>query len=65
LRIVFHYIDRGLAILQKRIPIYRVKELAVRADLMRMRFDIPNDDAAGLEALTGAIDAQMDGLLRE
>jgi len=65
LRVVFHYIDRGLAIIAKKIPIYRVKELPVRADLMRMRFEIPNDDAAGLDALTAAIDAQMDALTLE
>jgi len=65
LRTVFRYIDRGLEIIEKKIPIYRVKELAVRADVMRMRFEIPNDDAARVEALNAAIDAQMDALTRE
>ena len=65
LRTVFHYVDRGLAIVEGKIPVYRVKELAVRADLMRMRFEIPNDGAARFEALDAAIDAQMDALTQE
>ena len=65
LRTVFHYIERGLAIIERKIPVYRVKELAVRADLMRMRFEIPNDDTTRFAALNTAIDAQMDGLTKE
>ena len=65
LRTVFHYVDRGLAIIDKKIPVYRVKELAVRADLMRMRFEIPNDAVNRLDAIDGAIDAQMNTLMQE
>ncbi|HVO28094.1 MAG TPA: V-type ATP synthase subunit A [Candidatus Margulisiibacteriota bacterium] len=65
LRTVFHYIDRGLEIIERKIPVYRVKELPGRADVMRMRFEIPNDDAARFAALNAAIDAQMDELTRE
>jgi V/A-type H+-transporting ATPase subunit A len=65
LRTVFHYVDRGLGIIEKKIPIYRVKALAVRADVMRMRFEISNDDATRFATLNTAIDAQMDALTRE
>ncbi len=65
LRAVFHFIDRGMGIIERKIPVYRVKELPVRTDLMRMRFEIPNDGAARFEALMGAIDTQVDALAQE
>ena len=65
LRAVFHFIDRGMGIVERKIPVYRVKELPVRTDLMRMRFEIPNDGAARFEALMGAIDTQVDALAQE
>jgi len=65
LRAVFHYIDRAMALIEKKIPVYRMKELAVRADLVRMRFEIPNDAPERFDALTDTIDVQMDALARE
>jgi V/A-type H+-transporting ATPase subunit A len=65
LRAVFHYLDRGLAIVERKLPIYRVRELPVRADLMRMRFEIPNDAGERFAALMDAIDTQADALARE
>ena len=65
LRAVFHYIDRGMAIVEQRIPIYRIKELPARSDLMRMRFEIPDDALPQFEVLMDTISAQMDALARE
>ncbi len=65
LRAVFRYVDRGMHIIEKKIPIYRVKELPVRADLMRMRFEIPDDATQRFDDLMTVIDTQMDALARE
>jgi V/A-type H+-transporting ATPase subunit A len=65
LRAVFHYLDRGLAVVARRLPVYRVKDLPVRSELLRMRFELPNDAAAQFDALTDRIDTQMDDLLQE
>jgi V/A-type H+-transporting ATPase subunit A len=65
LRAVLHYAERGMAIAGKKIPIYRVKELPVRADLLRMRFEIPDDALTRFDDLMGALDTQMDALARE
>ena len=65
LRVLFHYIDRGMAIVEQKIPIYRVKELPARTDLMRMRFEIPDSALERFDALTQAITDQMDALGRE
>ncbi len=65
LRAVFHYIDQGARIVEKKIPIYRVKELPVRTDLMRMRFEIPDHALERFDALTDTITAQMDALALE
>jgi len=65
LRAVFHYLDRGLAVVARRLPVYRVKDLPVRSELLRMRFELPNDAAAQFDALMDRIDTQMDDLLQE
>ena len=62
LRAVFRYVDRGFAVIEHKIPIYRIQQLPVRADLMRMRFEIGNDALERFDALTGQIDAQMSAL---
>jgi len=64
LRTVLHYTERGMAIIEQKIPIYRVKALAVRTDILRMRFEIADDAMAQFDALLAAIDAQMDALAR-
>jgi len=65
LQAVFHYIDRGLGIVERKIPVYRVKALAVRTTLLRMRFEIANEATPQFDAVIAAIDAQMDALGRE
>jgi len=65
LRAVFHYFDRGLDILERKIPVYRVKELPVRTMLMRMRFEIGNDEPQKFDELMKTIDEQMDALAQE
>jgi V/A-type H+-transporting ATPase subunit A len=65
LRAVFHYIDHGLTTIARQIPIYRIKALPVRADLMRMRFEIADDTPERFEELMNAIDTQMRALARE
>jgi V/A-type H+/Na+-transporting ATPase subunit A len=65
LRVLFHYIDRGMAIVERKIPIYRIKELPARADLMRMRFEIADTELERFDALAAAVSAQMDALAQE
>ena len=65
LRAVFRYIDRGLDLIERKIPIYRMKELPVRAQLVRMRFEIPDDALERFDALLAAIDGEMDALAAE
>jgi vacuolar-type H+-ATPase catalytic subunit A/Vma1 len=65
LRIVLQYVDRGMAIVAARIPVYRVKQLPVRSEILRMRFAIPEGDSSGLEGLAERIDREMDDLARE
>ncbi len=65
LRAIFRYINRGLALVQKRTPVYRVRELPVRADLLRMRFEIPDSAVEQFQRLLTTIDAQMDALETE
>jgi V/A-type H+-transporting ATPase subunit A len=62
LRAVFHFVDRGFAVIEQKIPIYRIKQLPVRADLMRMRFEIPNDAPGRFDALVEQIEAQTRAL---
>jgi V/A-type H+-transporting ATPase subunit A len=65
LRAIFHYLDRGMALVRSRVPVYRIKELPVRTELMRMRFAIPDDAVERFGAIIDDVDAQMDELAAE
>jgi len=65
LRAIFHYIDRGMSIIEKKIPVYRVKALPVRTELMRMRFEIADEATERFDDLMAAIDVQIDALAQE
>ncbi|MBI3785178.1 MAG: V-type ATP synthase subunit A [Deltaproteobacteria bacterium] len=65
LRAILHYIDRGLQLIERKTPLYRIKELPVRTDLMRMRLGIADSEVERLDALLATIDAQMDALAQE
>jgi V/A-type H+/Na+-transporting ATPase subunit A len=65
LRVIFDYIDRGMALVRDKRPIYRIKELPVRGDILRMRFEIPDDALDRFEGVRAAIRTQMDALAQE
>jgi V/A-type H+-transporting ATPase subunit A len=65
LRAILRYVERGMAIVERKIPIYRVKELPVRSEVIRMRFEIRDDEPERFQALMESIDSQMDLLGRE
>jgi V/A-type H+/Na+-transporting ATPase subunit A len=65
LRVIFDYIDRGMALVRDKRPIYRIKELPVRTDILRMRFEIPDDALDRFEGVRAAIRTQMDALAQE
>lgn len=65
LRAVFRYIERGMEVIEHKMPIYRIKELPVRTQLLRMRFEIPDDALDRFDALIDAIDGEMDALVAE
>jgi V/A-type H+-transporting ATPase subunit A len=65
LRVLFRYIDRGTEAVERHIPVYRVKELPVRARLLRMRLEIPNEALEKVGELAAEVDAQMDELERD
>ncbi len=65
LRAILRYVDRGLSLVERKIPLYRIKELPVRTDLMRMRLTIPDTELDRLDTLLATVDEQMDALARE
>jgi V/A-type H+-transporting ATPase subunit A len=65
LRLLLHWVGRVRGAVAARIPIYRVRQLPARAELLRMRFELEADGAEGLAALRARLDQEFDALLQE
>lgn len=62
LRLILHFYDRADAVIKKGAPIYRIREMEVLEDIMRMKARIPNDELDQFEALLQSIDEEFDEL---
>lgn len=62
---VLHFIRRAAEVVKKGSPIHRVREMAVREEIVRAKEKIPNDKLEQFTELTRRIDAEMDALYRD
>ncbi len=62
---VLHFVRRAEEIVKKGAPIHRVREMAVREEIVRAKEKIPNDKLELFKELTGRIDGEMDALYRD
>jgi V/A-type H+-transporting ATPase subunit A len=65
LRLLLHWVRRARGAVSARIPIYRVRQLATRAELLRMRFEVEGDGKEALARLRARLDEEFDALLEE
>lgn len=65
LRTVLHFVARAREILKRGAPIQRIRETAVREEIVRAKENISNEETGQFEDLMRAIDAEMDALYQE
>jgi V/A-type H+-transporting ATPase subunit A len=65
LKAVLHFVDRAKEVVKKGAPIHRIRETAVREELVRAKEKIPNDKLELLGELNAKIDREMDALFGE
>ena len=65
LTVIAHLYDRGLKAVKKGIPISVVRNEVLFDRIIKMKYDIPNDDLSGLDALTEQIDDYFDALIKK
>lgn len=63
LEIIIDFYKKGLEIVAKRIPIYRITESPIVPQLMKMKIDIKNDELKKLEILQKSALNQLEKLL--
>nr|MDJ0865758.1 V-type ATP synthase subunit A [Myxococcota bacterium] len=63
LDVILYWVGRMREVVDERIPVYRVCSHPVRAELLRMRFEIEGDGAEALAALRAGVDAAREELL--
>lgn len=56
MRTILHLYDAAKALVETGVPAARVTESGLYEKLIRMKFDIPNGDLSGFEAITSEID---------
>jgi hypothetical protein len=64
LRLLLHWVRRVRGALAARIPIYRMRQLPARAELLRMRFEVESDGTEALARLRARLDQEFDALLQ-
>ena len=65
LKAVLHFIARAKEVIRKGAPIHRVRELAVRQEIVRAKGKIANDEPDRFKELMSRIDLEMDALYRD
>jgi len=64
LRAIMDVYDRGSRLIEKGVPLLKLREMPVMRELVRAKSTIPNDNPAGVVALSSRISAQFDELER-
>ncbi|MTI48779.1 V-type ATP synthase subunit A [Sporosalibacterium faouarense] len=65
LKTIEHLYDRSYSAVKKGIPISQIKDEELFNDIIKMKYNIPNDDLQGLENLNSRIDEFYNGLERK
>jgi len=63
MEVLSHWLSRAAEVIRRRIPFYRVRELAVTAAVARMK-ETPNDQVDSIRQIGFRIEAEMTGLER-
>jgi V/A-type H+-transporting ATPase subunit A len=62
LRIILHFYDRAGEVIKKGAPIYRVREMEVLEDILRMKARIANEELNQFKELLQNLDEEFDEL---
>lgn len=62
--VILHLYDRAREVVARQVPISKLLATGLFDKLVKMKYDVPNDDLSKLDEYSKEIDAVMDGLLR-
>jgi len=62
LHIILHFYDRASAVIKKGAPIYRIREMDVLEDILRMKARIANEELDEFKELLKSLDEEFDEL---
>ncbi len=65
LQLVLHFVARAREVVKRGAPIHRIRDTAIREELVRAKEKIPNESVAQLHALRQRLDEEMDALSQE
>ncbi len=60
---VWHLYQRASACAEKGIPMSQIKDEALFEKITKMKYNIPNDDLSGIDAINSEVDTYFDALL--
>lgn len=62
--VILHLYDRAREVVARQVPISKLLATGLFDKLVKMKYDVPNDDLSKLDEYSKEIDTVMDGLLR-
>ncbi len=65
LEAMLHLYDKAKLVVERNIPVSQVKSTGIFEKLIRLKYEIPNDQLAMFDEVNAQIDAAIDGVLEE
>ena len=62
--VILHLYHRARAVVARQVPISKLLATGLFDKLIKMKYDVPNDNLSLLDEYSKEIDTVMDGLLR-
>ena len=65
MKVMIHLYEKSQEVIKKNIPVSQIKNTGLFDELIRIKYDIPNDDLSLLDGLNQKIDEKLDSLIKE
>ena len=64
MQVILHLYDRGMELVRKSIPLSQLKETGIFEDIIKIKYDVRNEEIDKMESYRQRIDTLTDEILK-
>ena len=64
MQVILHLYDRGMDLVRKSIPLSQLKETGIFEDIMKIKYDVKNEELDKMDSYQQRIDTLTDEILK-